>query len=310
MKRFFSRQALCLSILSLFFAAFPLFTASAAQREDMGWISAVLPKGWESAGDEAFASYYAPPDNDALGISIGTMLVEEPDLELLLRKRQYRSLGDGKGYIAEIDEGREWGILSPNGAYFTIGNKAAFPGLGAFINSMKPTEDSPGLVAELQAAKAKEVLDWLNFVTPPFAGGEPAKAEEEASTEERTERVLKGIAVTMPVDWKLVATADGVLASSPDGKKAASAKIVPIEAGSGDKDSEEWQNKVLDQVRRYCKSVDGKNLFQSEGMYLFDSRAGEDVLIEVDDEKPRLLIVAYKDGLGQDATYFTLERRE
>ena len=253
----------------LFATAVLLFTASLAfaAREEANYFSAEVPKGWKFSQEGALAGFYAPDPGPF--ITIITDEYENVDMAELVAQRAGENpvqlLGDELGFIFEDQSGeRVWGMLADGGLYCEVSTSAKYDGLAQFLASLKSDGKTPGMDQAIKAAQSPEVLNWLQFTTPSFAGqGGPEETESETEGQADQAGVLSGTGLTaeIPNGWKVTEEGDTVLFTAADGSVSLSAQLLPLE--SDDYDA------FVAFSKKHAKGLGGKNIRTAEGTVEF-----------------------------------------
>lgn len=253
------RRALGVMIVCASLCALSLSTAVAADKEDFGTFLVEVPEGWEAI-EEGSAVIFLGPEEQSIVIS--AEIYEKPDEALMASisasGAEYRMLEDGDGYIFEANGYRTWGMLSKEGLAFSIAITDACPELSAIVYSLEAGAEVPAMEAAVDTVVGKDILDWLNFVSPSFA---PADGENDADEPEMVEYNGEGLSASIPKGWTATPKDGGVAFMAADENEGVYARAVDLP-------SDDWDEfvKIATALR---DEVDGKNSHIEEGAFVF-----------------------------------------
>jgi hypothetical protein len=152
--------------------------AALAARQDAGLFSVELPKGWEySDNDPVHLFSFVADGRSPVKITISEL--DEQSLEEYAESEAegypVKMLPGGKsniyhvGYTAGV---RAWGMQVDDATVLEIATDAGAPGIPAFLASLQANAGKDALALAFQAAKSKEVVDWLTFTAPHYLDAE------------------------------------------------------------------------------------------------------------------------------------------
>ncbi len=242
----------------------PAGAGDADDRTDVGDYSVQTPKDWMFSQEESMTAFRAP--EDAHSILVLTTMYENGKLDAIIKEQagkntEVRKQPDGRSYMYEDASGsRVWGMLSKNGQFCEITVENEFEGTGAFLASMKPGDDAPGMKDVIKAANSPEVVAWLSFA--PEKAAAPAKAKESRAKA----RPFKGngLVATVPPGWSAKIDKNTVVFTADDESAGIVASLLPLPSDKY-KDFEAFSKK-------FAKQLGGSNIRSAEGMVEFQTK--------------------------------------
>lgn len=208
---------------TLFFAALAiLFGISApsaiAARQDTGLFSVELPKGWEYSDNEPVHLFSHVVDGRS-PVKITIFELEEQSLEEYAEGEAegypFKMLPGGKSYIYQVGYtagARGWGILVDDVMLVQIVTDAGASGIPDFLASLQAKAGQEALARAFQAAKRKDVVDWLAFTTPHYLDAELGLTLYSGN----------GVIAKLPKGWTATPRDEAVVFTIPGNKMAGS----------------------------------------------------------------------------------------
>jgi hypothetical protein len=268
-----------------------------AARLDAGAFSAELPDGWTMSKEGEMTTFAEPAG--PLELMVILKNYGKTDIKEIINEMAgqtpVKMLTDTIYLYEDSSGGRGWSMLASDGIFVDITAGMDYVDIKAFLAGLKAAQgkQSAALTEIFKAASSKEAVDWLGYVTPPFAKSEvnsdagdssdQGDAGDTGDTEdEGTLYEHKTFAATVPTGWTAAEQGESVTFSS-DAKDGFVIVRVFTLASDDSKAFAKW-------AEVQAKAIGGKDINVGEGVVEFTTEKGANGMFTQFDKKSLFLL--------------------
>ncbi len=306
------------------FLAFTLFCGLAlaaqpsfAAKLDAGAFSAELPDGWTMNVEGEMTTFAEPAG--PLELMVILKKYEKPDIKEIIAEMAgqtpVKMLADNIWIYEDASGGRCWSMVASSGTFVDISANMDYVDIKAFLVGLKAVQgkQEKALAGIFTAASSKEAVDWLGYVTPPFAGGKVHSDASDAGDEgdagdsgdagdtgdsgdegdmsdagdtgdedEGTLYEHKTFAATVPKGWTAAEQNESVVFTSDAKDAFVIVRVFSLVSDDGKAFSKWAQEQV--------KALGGKNVDAGEGVVNFTTDKGANGMFTQFDKKSLFLL--------------------